>query len=71
MRNRLGLWPSVGETGVPADRPWLVAWRIPIKHRMVYRNGPLGDSEPRRDRRPSFRIADDGPNEFLGTTCRE
>ena len=30
-----------------------------------------GDSEPRRDRHPSFRVADDCPDEFLRSTCRE
>jgi hypothetical protein len=42
-----------------------------IKHRMVYRHSLLGDSEPRRDRHPSFRVADHCPDEFLRTNCRE
>jgi hypothetical protein len=59
------------EFGALMDRSSLVTHRLPIKHRMVYRHGLLGDSEPRRDRHPSFRVADDCPDEFLRTTCRE
>ena len=63
--------PAVPNTIFWAVSSCLVAHRLPIKHRMVYRHGLLGDFEPRRDPHPSFRVADDCPDEFLRTTCRE
>src|ERR1017187_4860201 len=39
--------------GLVGNSSCLVAHRLPIKHRMVYRQGLLGDSEPRRNRIPA------------------